>query len=100
MQTLREEVSCPSLAPSIESYSHELEQAGFKIVRVEDVTADWTQHTAARVAEMQAHQEDLAPVIGADNYKNLLAFYSTVADLYARGNLGGLRIIAEKPFGW
>ena len=40
------------------------------------------------------------PVIGADNYTGLKHFYSTVAKLFAAGNLGGARIFAHKPLGW
>ncbi len=36
-------------------------------------------------------------VHGADIVDNLESFYAAVVDLFAGGNLGGLRIVARRP---
>lgn len=37
---------------------------------------------------------------GNDIYDSLLHFYTVVRDLYAAGNLGGIKVYAQKPLGW
>ncbi len=98
-QALREEVSCHALASSLQAYSKELESVGFKILKAEDVTVDWRECTTQRALQFEANN-DLQEVIGESTHHNLLSFYKTIAELFSHGNLGGLRIVAQKPFGW
>ena len=62
--TLKNEVSCSTLVGSVSEYKAELEAAGFKIREATDVTADWREFTAARVAAMEADRARLEPILG------------------------------------
>lgn len=33
-------------------------------------------------------------------YNSLLEFYTSIANLFGGGHLGGVNIVAEKPLGW
>ena len=59
-QVLRDDVACPSLSSSIESYRSELETCGFKIIKIDDMSEDWAAYTAARVKEMQDDKDSLS----------------------------------------
>jgi len=52
------------------------------------------------VAAMEADRARLEPILGLKIFTSLLSFYSSIRDLYAGGNLGGIEIYAEKPLGW
>ncbi len=99
-ETLRDDVGCPSMAGSIEAYCHELELAGFKVVKAVDMTLDWRGYTKDRCLEFAANHARLSAIMGEDVYLKLKRFYDIVAALYAAGNLGGLQIYAQKPRGW
>jgi len=93
---LEEKVLCPYL-PSAEEYAAQLEAAGFADLALEDMSRSWTEFTAERHAAFAAarprHQEIHGPEITA----GLADFYGTVAGLYGRGVLGGLRFVATSP---
>jgi hypothetical protein len=56
--------------------------------------------TSKRHADYLAAKAVQSEIVGADVFKGLEAFYKTIADLYAGGNLGGIEIVAVKPKGW
>eukprot|EP00043_Microstomoeca_roanoka_P006354 m.62229 g.62229 ORF g.62229 m.62229 type:complete len:582 (+) comp13381_c0_seq5:173-1918(+) len=99
-QILNDEVGCQTLAASIDDYKHELELAGFKIVEISDTTEDWKSYTRGRVETVTQERSTKAPIVGEDLYDRMLRFYTTVADLYEGGHLGGLEVYAQKPLGW
>ncbi|EGD82486.1 hypothetical protein PTSG_03135 [Salpingoeca rosetta] len=99
-QTLADEVGCETLAASLEDYKHELELAGFKVTTLEDMSEDWTAYTRERVNALTAKRKETGAIVGQDVFDRMLRFYSTVADLYKGGNLGGLQVVAQKPLGW
>jgi cyclopropane fatty-acyl-phospholipid synthase-like methyltransferase len=94
-QRLSKDVFCPYV-PNLETYRKQVESSGLKIVEVVDLTEDWKLYTQDRVEKFKSHKESFVNLHGEEIYKSLLYFYQTVADLYAGGHLGGLRIIAQK----
>jgi cyclopropane fatty-acyl-phospholipid synthase-like methyltransferase len=98
-QILRDEVYCYNL-PSLAQYKEELEAAGFEIVVADDCTTEWTGITAQRVKDWEAKREEMIAIAGESVYSDTGHFYSVVADLYSKGNLGGVSIVARKPLGW
>eukprot|EP00730_Choanoeca_flexa_P001746 TRINITY_DN10766_c0_g4_i4.p1 TRINITY_DN10766_c0_g4~~TRINITY_DN10766_c0_g4_i4.p1 ORF type:complete len:584 (+),score=136.26 TRINITY_DN10766_c0_g4_i4:64-1815(+) len=97
---LEQEVGCRSLADSIDEYKRELELAGFKIESCQDMSQDWKKYTAQRVAKLNAEADNISAIIGQDVFERLLRFYTTVANLYQGGRLGGVEVYARKPLGW
>lgn len=97
-QILKRDVFC-SYLPNLETYKEQLRQAGFELVKVDDVTGDWKDFTRARVEDFDARKEELVGIHREDTYKRLRYFYNVVKELYADGNLGGARFIARKPLG-
>lgn len=99
-KTLRDDVGSASIAGSIEAYTNELELAGFKVLKADDMTADWRGYTKDRSLQFATDHQRLSNVMGSDVYLNLKRFYDIVAGLYNGGNLGGLHVYAQKPLGW
>lgn len=84
-KALDDVVACPYL-PSQSGYVADLQDAGFTDIKFLDMSAQWSAFVGARANEYHAK---------ADREPNLDMFYSTVAALFARGNLGGVRIHAR-----
>ncbi len=61
-----------------------------------DCTDEWAALTLARADSFDARRTALEPVYGADTCARLGAFYRTIAQLFAGGNLGGVRVVAQK----
>ncbi|KAK3186316.1 hypothetical protein K4F52_004854 [Lecanicillium sp. MT-2017a] len=83
---LRDVVSC-SYLPSEKRYLADMESAGFRDVHFQDVSAEWSDYVRARAIEYRkcASRQDA-----------MLAFYDTVNELFASGQVGGVRITAAK----
>jgi len=96
LKILKEEVFCQNLT-DMNTYKALLKNAGFEIVKVDDLTEDWKAHTAARVAHWERNKEQLLQLHREDTYTRLVFFYTKVRDLYQGGHLGGARFIARKP---
>lgn len=99
-EILKNDVACPTLCSSAAGYKAELELAGFRVSEVDDCTADWKVFTDERVKAFEKDKVTMSQVLGKDIYDSLLHFYTVVRDLYAAGNLGGIKIYATKPLGW
>lgn len=99
-RVLRDEVYCTSLATHA-GYRAELEDAGFVVESVDDVSADWRAFTRARAASWDGAAARAATVgaCGATVHGELGTFYSLVRDLLAAGRVGGLVVVARKPGG-
>lgn len=95
LATLQQDVYCSSL-PTESEYRASLTQAGFEVLKFEDLTADWTLYAATRVASMESNRESFVKLHGIDIYQGMHYFYSKVKDLFAGGNLGGVRVVARK----
>eukprot|EP00049_Salpingoeca_infusionum_P016156 m.326818 g.326818 ORF g.326818 m.326818 type:complete len:605 (-) comp16022_c1_seq18:6653-8467(-) len=96
---LETNVGCSTLAPSLLDYQQELVRAGFKIIRVEDTTDDFTTYTSQR-AESFESDKSLVELLDTSDHQAMANFYKQVAQLYKDGNLGGLVVVAQKPVGW
>jgi cyclopropane fatty-acyl-phospholipid synthase-like methyltransferase len=77
-----------------EDYDRELCDAGFTRVDITDMTADWAAFCAGRAAAWRDNRERHMRVHGEHTYSTLERFFSAVEGLFARGNLGGWRIVA------
>lgn len=93
---LADKVYCPYV-PSVETYIADLEIAGFTGIRTHDKTADWTAFVTERLAAFRDRRADLVGRYGSATVDSLDDFYATVANLFANGRLGGMRITAELP---
>ena len=82
-------------------YRAELEDAGFVVESVDDVSADWRAFTRARAAAWDGAAARAATVgaCGATVHGELGTFYALVRDLLAAGRVGGLVVVARKPGG-
>ena len=88
-------VACPYL-PSAEEYRETLAAAGFEDVEWEVMTDAWVPFIATRLAAFRKHSARNLRVHGPGLTAELELFYSTVHELFLRGNVGGVRIRARK----
>lgn len=88
-------VACPYL-PSREEYERTLKDAGFVDVRWETMNERWAPFVSSRLAKFREARDRNVRVHGEALTAELDLFYSTVQQLFARGNLGGVRIRARK----
>lgn len=93
---LAETVYCTHL-PDRSSYVADVERAGFVEVKVVDKTADWTAFVVDRLDRFRSARVDLIERYDEPTVDSLDHFYSTVADLFRAGNLGGHRLTATLP---
>jgi len=92
---LARDVFCTYL-PDVATYEQDLANAGFVDIEMVDKTDGWATFVADRYAAFDSARADLAARYGADTFASLDRFYSTVADVFAGGRLGGVRITARK----
>lgn len=92
---LRIKVACASLSDT-STYEDQLKRAGFVLSHVEDMTRSWSDFTADRLSLFRATRERQIDVHGVDIVNGLDDFYATVADLFADGVVGGVRIHARR----
>ena len=93
--SLAKDIFCKDL-PSKETYIQHLESAGFYNIQFVDMTAKWTEYVSNRLEQFVANKATYVAVHGDYAYSGLLEFYNAVATLFSGGNLGGVRIIAQK----
>ena len=93
--SLQRDVFCSDL-PTREEYIKHLEASGFRNVRFEDRTERWTTFCSDRLRTFVADRGRFESVHGKPTYDRLLHFYTAVLNLFQSGNLGGVRICAEK----
>ena len=85
--------------PTRAYYVDALAAAGFVDVSFEDVTPDWRRLTVARAAKYLSERDAHVAVHGEATVAGLAAFYSAVAELFAGGRMGGVRIVATRGGG-
>jgi hypothetical protein len=73
-----------------------LHRAGFEDVRWENTASEWIPFIAERLEAFRANEERNLRVHGPDLTRELEVFYSTVHELFTRGNVGGVRIRARR----
>jgi len=66
-------------------------------VKHESLTSRWRELTKQRAEDWLAKKEAHVARHGADIFQRLSYFYNTIVDLLAGGNVGGIRILAQKP---
>ena len=73
-----------------------IKQAGFKLIRCEDVTGNIEQTSRRWHASRQKHREDLIKIEGAERFEGLQIFFSTVHRLTSERRLSRFVFVAEK----
>ena len=72
-------------------------QAGFRLVRQEDVTDNAAQVAGRWHRARQAHREGLLPIEGEERFVGLQRFFATVHDLTRQRRLSRIAYLVEKP---
>jgi SAM-dependent methyltransferase len=76
-----------------------LEQAGFRLVRQEDVTANAALVSGRWHRARQAHRHELLRIEGEERYEGLQQFFAAVHSLTSERRLSRIVYLAEKPAG-
>ena len=90
---LRQEVQC-SYLPSPDEYRDHLEAAHFTDIVVQDMSAAWAVFTSESLRSFAAARDCNVDLHGSGIVADLEEFYRIVADLFASGTVGGVRISA------
>jgi sarcosine/dimethylglycine N-methyltransferase len=90
------DVVCATAISSQDDYARDVRAAGFSDVAETDLTPDWAPFAAERLAAWRQNHAAYAAVHGEGAYRAQELFYSVIARLYARGGLGGVRIVAHR----
>ncbi len=93
---LASKVYCRDL-PTQPEYVAQVMAAGFGNVQVTDMTEPWTCFVRQRYDAFCGARARHMRVHGAEIVDGLDDFFATMAQLYEGGNLGGLRLVAQKP---
>jgi hypothetical protein len=91
------EIVCGTTVTSIDDYAADLLGAGFADVVATDLTSDWAPFAATRLAAWRANHAEYARIHGEGAYTAQELFYTVIAQLYASGSLGGVRLTARVP---
>jgi SAM-dependent methyltransferase len=75
-----------------------IEQAGLRLVREEDVTANAALVSGRWHRAREAHREELLEVEGEEGFKSLQRFFESVHRLTSERRLSRIAYVAEKPF--
>lgn len=86
----------PNSLVEIGDYRDTLEEAGFKIEELTNMTADWTEFTAQRLDAFRANRAQYEAVHGAEGRAIIETFYEKMAGYFARGLVGGVRFSATR----
>jgi cyclopropane fatty-acyl-phospholipid synthase-like methyltransferase len=91
------DISVPDAAlPTREEYTRELAAAGFEVT-FEDRTDDWTRFTKDRADSWLQCRERHVRVHSEEVWRSLNVFYSSMAEVFQGGNLGGVCLTLKKP---
>lgn len=82
-----------SLVP-IETYEAGLKEAGFTELQLVDMTEDWSDFTAKRLAAFRDTRPVYEKIHGVQTYQQIELFYSKMSGYFERGLVGGLRLNA------
>lgn len=82
--------------PDWAAYRAEVEEAGFSLVQVDDMSDDWTAFTGERLAAYRAARARHTRVHGAPTYRAMEDFYRLVNAHFRSGKLGGIRLLARR----
>jgi SAM-dependent methyltransferase len=76
-----------------------IEQAGLKLIRQEDVTANAALVSGRWHRARQAHKDDLLRIEGEERFEGLQRFFGAVHKLTSEKRLARIAYLAEKPVG-
>lgn len=83
--------------PDRDTYESDFRNAGFANLNVSDMSIDWQYYTYARYEEFCRDRKRHEQVHGSVIVDGLESFYAAVDRLFSGGNLGGIRLIGQKP---
>jgi cyclopropane fatty-acyl-phospholipid synthase-like methyltransferase len=89
------DVQCPYL-PTPEEYKKQLMENNFTEVELIDKTDCWKDFVRGRLEKFIQNRSRYERIHGIEVTDDLEDFYQKILQLFDNGNLGGLRIIAEK----
>ena len=84
-----------SLVPK-DAYLSTLDDAGFDITQLDDMTDDWAAFTHDRLAVFRDNRDRYIATHGVAGYETIELFYTKMAGYFARGLVGGLRFAADR----
>lgn len=96
LHDLRQDVFGVSVT-SIDDYVADLHAAGLTDIVAEDLTEDWAPFAIARWHTWRTDRAAHVQAQGEGAYAAQERFYAVIAQLYAGGSLGGVRLIAPAP---
>ena len=73
-----------------------IDEAGFRLVRQEDVTANAALVAGRWQRARQAHRDELLPMEGVERFEGLQRFFQSVYDLTSERRLSRIAYLAEK----
>jgi SAM-dependent methyltransferase len=76
-----------------------IDEAGFRLVRQEDVTANAALVAGRWHRARQAHRDELLPMEGEERFEGLQRFFRSVHDLTSQRRLSRIVYLVEKPGG-
>lgn len=91
---LREDVACTHLVDRAQ-YCEELLDADFESVGFTDRTLEWHRFVSERERAFIAARDAFIETHGEETYESMAHFYRTIRELFAGGNLGGVRVAAR-----
>jgi cyclopropane fatty-acyl-phospholipid synthase-like methyltransferase len=80
----------------VDAFAQDLDDAGFDEIDIADMTASWATYTASRTRAFREAHARHARVHGEVIASRLERFFTDVERLFARGVLGGVRIVARR----
>ncbi len=92
---LSRDVCCDYL-PASEEYRKQLTENGFAVIEMTDKTACWKNFVSGRMEKFIENRSRHLEIHDIEIVEDLEDFYKKIFRLFDGGNLGGLRIIAEK----
>jgi SAM-dependent methyltransferase len=94
-RALREVVACPGL-PTDSRYLADLSEAGYGDIAMLEITPIWRPWVAERHERFRADLAQHLSLHGPEMTAALDRFYGVMSELFAGGNLGGVRISARR----
>ena len=83
--------------PDRDTYESDFRDAGFLNLEVHDMSEDWREFTQERYVAFCNDRQRHEKVHGNAIVDGLERFYADVDRLFSGGNLGGIRLIGQKP---
>jgi len=82
--------------PDLETYQQDFRDAGFEILRCDEMSDNWTAFTTGRLNDYRDNKERHIRVHDEPTYLAMEEFYELVNRHFRSGKLGGVRLLARK----